>query len=243
MEDTKEFTDNLGLVIGALGDRGIDGIASEIKKTLASEDKFREATNSTDPEILIALSKEANDIVRARVAENSATPPEVQEELAKDSVKEVKLGIAKNVNATSTALSIASRTGDDDVKLEVAKHFNTSAATFLTLTSASDTIKSELLDNEKCPADALDILAGDSNVFILLKVAIHKSTPERAVVKMVQSHIKDEYVLIELAVRANIPPESLTILATSDYASVRKAVMNNDNTPPDVRRGLRSEFF
>ena len=60
---------------------------------------------------------------------------------------------------------------------------------------------------------------------------------------MVQSGITDEYVLIELAVRANMPPEMLQILAGSKYSSVRKAVMNNENTAIDVKRGLRSEFF
>ncbi len=241
MVDNKELTGNIDLILKELGVRGSDNTAFEIKKIIASEDKFREATNSTIPEVLNALAKDPNDIVRARVAGNTATSTDDLILLSRDLVKEVKLEVAKNPSSLALALDNLLNE-DDDILIELAKHENISVGCMLKLADTTDIILIELLDNVKLAADALDKISSSVNIFVLLKVAMHKNTPESALVRMVYADINDEYVFIELASRVDMLSDLLAKLAQSEFSTVRKAVMNNPNTPAGIRRSLRIEF-
>lgn len=118
-------------------------------------------------EILIALSQDAEWLVRGAVAYNVATPTDTLIVLATDPRVEVRAGVAHNVNTEPWLLLDMSIDDELPVLVNIAKNPMALQETLAQLaTHDSTTIRTNVACNQNTSKDTLTLLANDDNVSV-----------------------------------------------------------------------------
>ncbi len=212
----------------------------------------------------LALSK--FDRIRMDVANHPLLPRQLLEQLlAKDPHTSVRHYALKRLDLDGAALSqLLER--DPRLGSSIAENANTAPETLVAL-AASDSFYTQqaVAKNPRSPAEALERLVNQKLADEIRKlVMLHPNTPQQWLIDtLISGSHRDKQTIIsrpdlspdaqmiaatnssfllrdELARRAT-DPRALAQLASDSASFVRKEVVNNPKTPPEVLRALRDD--
>jgi len=203
----------------------------------ASAAVLREKVHSTsDPEILyqiacnrgapmdavtVALDK-VNDDVRLEVVRNPDTSPDA-----------IRLILSKYLTGNQKM--------DRNLKTAAAQHEDSPSDVLMRLASdKSSSIRMDVAKNFGAPVEVLDVLAQDSDYWILSHVASHRHTSQSAMRHMAHNVDRPE-ILKTIALRPDVPLDVLEHLSDHWDPAVRAAVAYNTKTPVDVIDKLKQD--
>lgn len=172
-------------------------------------------------DVLVALSRDAHEPVRARVADNCTTPPGVLDTLSSDRSPNVRTSVARN---PSTPVETLQRMAAEESMLVV---------------------KWSITFNPAADEDTLRTLADGGDQSILLSVCGHRNTPSDILRKFAE-HYTDN-VKEKVAGNRSAPTDVLDKLANIGYGteaigvSIREAVAANTSCLPETLRRLAKD--
>jgi hypothetical protein len=192
------------------------------------------ASNPSAPWALLEFLSKDEVEIREKVAINPNTRIEVLEKLAEDEYSEVRVGVASNPSTPDELLEILQKDSDSFVRLAVARNPNTSKELLLKLS------KEDYSENH----------------FVIHAVLDHPNTPEAIRNSLLESLVKREDALDDVAASERTPiqlleslyktyvgekPEKDFLKVTSTRYKVLLALSKNPKTPAELLAKLATE--
>ena len=187
-------------------------------------------------QLLAALAKDMEYVVRKGVAGNVDCPTKVLAALATDMNRDVRSGVAGNVNSPTKVLAVPATDKNKDVREYVAQNVNCPVELLLALaTDKNKDVRGDVARKVNCPIAVLVVVVEASPDDVL--VASDPDTGEYLLALLVKS--KNGKVRAPLA-RCRYEP-ALPVLAQDKVLTVRVAVAKQPQTPLDVLKVLAAD--
>jgi hypothetical protein len=171
---------------------------------------------SAPPEVLTVVARSNNVDARASVAGNPSTPVEVINVLAVDRNKLVRAGVGRNSVVKNETLAVLAADKTPLVRGAVGGNLNAGTSTLGLLARDADiSVRASVAANPSSPVDVINVLAVDDSPLVRAAVGRNRS--------------------ISVGV--------LRALAQDSDQRVTNAVMNNGNTPKDIRSILIKNYL
>ena len=204
-------------------------------EALSKEAKERIALETDDQNLLAALSKDEEVLVRVRVAKNENTNELILQELAKDEDVIVRAEVAKNKNTSEVTLSKLANDDDSIVRLNVAGNVQASISTLDQLASdGNEDIRIGVACNTRTSEETLEKLASDKSEHVRYSVISNPVCYKIRKIWEKLSEDTDENIRSYIAFRTS-DIELQKKLSEDESETVRENVLINQHNRAEIR--------
>ena len=177
-------------------------------------------------DILMALSKDKDEHVRARVAEDKNTPQSILLALANDKHGRVRQAVAWNLSVSPETIQILAEDTESYVRSDTARILNASSEILSILSEDDDVnVREGVSWNKNTKIEVLSILAKDEQVCVRQGVAQNRNASPETL--QILAGDQNEFVRLDVACNTSSTLSILQTLAEDPDSDVRKGVACN----------------